>query len=38
VRSTIRSNLGFLVLVIEYVGGQERQEAYCHRMSKVSLN
>ncbi len=28
----------FLVLVIEYVGGPEKQEAYFHRMSKVRLN
>ena len=28
----------FLVLVIEYVGGPEKQEAYFHRMSKVRMN
>lgn len=28
----------FLALVIEYVGGPERQEAYFHRMSKVRIN
>jgi hypothetical protein len=28
----------FLVLVIEYVRGPEKQEAYFHRMSKVRMN
>jgi len=28
----------FLVLVIEFVNGQENQEAYFHRLSKVKLN
>jgi hypothetical protein len=28
----------FLVLVIEYGDGPEKQEAYFHRMSKVRLN
>ena len=27
-----------LVLVIEHVGGPEKQEAYFHRMSKVRMN
>jgi hypothetical protein len=29
---------GFLVLMVEYVGGPERDEAYFQRMSKVRLN
>ena len=28
----------FLVMIIEHVGGLEKQEAYFHRMSKVKLN
>ena len=28
----------FLVLVIQYVGGPEKQEAYFHRMNKVRMN
>ncbi len=28
----------FLVLMIEFVGGPEKREAYFHRMSKVRMN
>jgi hypothetical protein len=28
----------FIVLVIEHVGGPEKQEAYFHRMNKVRMN
>jgi hypothetical protein len=28
----------FLVLVIEYMDGRGKEQAYCHRMSKVMIN